>query len=385
MTKLILLLLAACHAVHAGERRAGSVETSDGVELKGEVWFTNGEVKIYEGEDAAGGRYVKVAQDEILSIVFSTKSASLERPWRFKNAGSDEKEYLEGQYPLIELKSEAKLKSGQILKGHLMSAPVYLRVQNREVPTDYDNKKYFLKYQYKGEVGQAVKDVAYVTAIRFDGAQAQGAREKGGIAGTAALGEKGFGKLEQVAAFGLKRARAYYGKVNAAKGSFEIADLPEDVYDVAILTDSGIFIGLSDPPPPTGEAPEKRPLEKGDREAIAKKVAKFRDFFDTQEVLAVKGDRDAARVLVYQYRKAPMHDQKKDQELHRLDLWNWHLRQTEWVADTSGRANLFRYSEIKDGPKRAVKFAAKLAGVAVGTETKKLELTHADAPSAGGR
>jgi hypothetical protein len=35
------------------ERRPGAIKTSDGLELKGEVWFNNGEVKIYEGEDAA--------------------------------------------------------------------------------------------------------------------------------------------------------------------------------------------------------------------------------------------------------------------------------------------------------------------------------------------
>ena len=369
------LLLSPVYRCAAIERRAAVIKTSDGVELHGEVWFNNGQLKIYEGENADGGRYVKVVQNELVSIVFSTKTVSMERPWRFKNAGSDEKEYLDGEYPLIELKSEIALSSGQVLRGHLMSMPVSIRVQSRENAMDYDTKKFLLKYQYKGEVGQAVKDIAYVTSIVFDGAAALSvAAGKGSISASV----KGLGKLEQAAAYGIKRGRAYPGKIDASKGTLRIEDLPEDVYDISVLTDTGIYVGLSD----VSAAPkdDPRPLETGDGEAINKQVVQFRDFFDEQKVIAVKGDRNAAKVLVYQARKAPIYDQQSlgNKELHRLDIWNWHMRQTEWSVDASQRANLFRYEEVHGGPGRPIKFIAKFGALIVSTTTKQVDVSEGD-------
>ena len=196
---LAALLLAASVCIsgsgHAIERRPGTIKSSDGVELKGEIWVTNGELKIYEGEKI-GGRFLKILQHELVSIKFDKKKSLMERPWRFKNAGSDEKEYLPGEYPFIELKSETKLKSGQVIPGHLQTAPIFIRVQNRENPTDWDTSRFILKYQYKGEVGQVEKDIAYVTSITFDdgGEVADAAAATlGSLAGTI----KGLGKLEQ--------------------------------------------------------------------------------------------------------------------------------------------------------------------------------------------
>ena len=359
-------------SAHAIERRPGAIKTSDGLELKGEIWFNNGEVKIYEGEDAADGKFVRVLQNEIATITFVIKKSSMEKPWRFKNAGSDEKEFLDGQYPLVEMKSETRLKNGQLLKGHLQTAPVMIRTQGRENPMDWDTKKWPLKYQYKGEVGQTEKDIAYITAITFDDAGVVTAASKGAISGVV----KGLGNVEQVSAYGIKRGRSFDGKPGKDKQSFHIGNLPEDTYDIVILTDTGIYAGLSD----DAALDKGRPLEADDLAAINAKIKAFNDFFDDQRALLIKGNRDAAKVLVYQARTKPIVDQQdlKGRELNRLDIWNWHLRQTEWAIDASSRANLLRYTENKT-KKREITLVPKLGAVQVSTEPKSIELNAADA------
>src|SRR5437868_5223854 len=77
---------------HATETVPGVVRLSNGEEFKGGIYFTGGKFRVYEGEESAGGRYLNVSQDEVSSITFSIKDQSLEQPWRFKMAGSDEKE-----------------------------------------------------------------------------------------------------------------------------------------------------------------------------------------------------------------------------------------------------------------------------------------------------
>jgi len=375
MRLFLISLLTLCFVASSTERRPGSIQTSDGVTLKGEVWFSTPEVKIYEGEDSAGGRFMRVSQEELASIAFSVRSSSTEKEWRFKNAGSDEKEFTAKTYPVIELKSETRTKSGQILKGHVYAQPVFVRVQDRENPMDYDTRKFIVKYQHKGDVGQAGKDVVYVTSITFDDVEAAAEAGRGSFSGNV----RGLGKLEQAAAYGLKRGRAYDGKVDAAKGTFTIATLPEDIYDVWALTDKGIYVALSEKQ--FTHEDERRPLEAEDLKTLNTHLAKFRDFFDQQTALTLFGDRDAARTLVWQRRQAPLYDEEvlNGGQIYRLDIWPWHMRQTEWHIDASSRANMFRYFEKKDAPPRQIYRVQKWSDLALAAgDRKMLELSDAD-------
>jgi hypothetical protein len=374
--RFAISLFAALAALGASsaERRPGAIRMSDGVELRGEIWFNTPELKIYEGEDAAGGKFTRVKQDELASITFSVKQAAMERPWRFKNAGSDEKEYLDGEYPVVELKSETKLTSGQVMKGHVYTVPVFVRVQDRENPMDYDTKKFILRYQHKGETGQQIKDVAYVTSITFDGADAAAA-DRGVISGSL----KDLGKVEMASAFGIHRVRAYEGKVDPAKSTFRIAELPVDTYELAVMTDKGIYVGLADITKTPKE--EIRALDENDPKLIAAEVAKFRDFFDHQHVLMVKGDKESAKTIVHQRREEDIHGQQdlKGKEIHRLDIWCWHQRQTEWHIDQSLRANLFRYHEAKGARARSITHLPKMSGLAIGAgEAKTVDVNAED-------
>jgi hypothetical protein len=386
---IVLSLVAA--STTAADRRPGWIRTSDGVEMKGEVWFSQPEIKVYEGDDAAGGRFVRVAQDEIASITFSIKSSSQEKEWRFKNAGSDEKEYTDKTYPVVELKSETKTRAGQVLKGHVYTQPVMVRVQDRENPMDYDTKKFLVKYQFKGDAGTEIKDVVYVTSITFDAPEGKvGSGDEPKATGEKFVGQgsfsgsvKGIGKIEMASAYGLKRGRAYEGKVDGAKGTFEIHALPEDVYDVWLMTDKGIYVAMSDQK--FSPEADRRELEADDLKTVHGNVHKFRDFFDQQAVLALKGDREMARALVWQRRSAPLYDEEvmKGEQIYRLDVWPWHMRQTEWHIDASSRANMFRYMEKRGTAPRPIIMTQKLKDIVLGAgEKKTLELNEADVKDA---
>jgi hypothetical protein len=364
-----------CMTAQAVERRPGAVATSDGVELRGEVWFGNAEIKVYEGEGASGGKYLKVNQDDLARITFTVKKSTMERPWRFKNAGSDEKEYLEGQYPLVELASEVLLKSGQVLKGHVLTVPVMVRVQGRENPMDFDTHKFPLKYQHKGETGQLQKDIVYVTSIRFDDATGVVAGGKKIVLSGVA---KGMGKLQEVVAYSNEHGHVIQGKVDAKLETFSVEAPPGGKYDLAILTDRSIYVGLSDQVPESKEPP--RALEDGDLKSIAAEVVKFRDFFEDQKVVSLKGNRDAAKALLLQTRVASVNDQAalSNKVQHRLDIWRWHLMRTEWRVDTSARANLFRYEDTRGERPRDVRFVAKLGAVSAESSIK-LDVEEKDA------
>jgi hypothetical protein len=236
-------------------------------------------------------------------------------------------------------------------------------------PMDCQSLKFHMKYQYQGTPGQSYDDLVFVEEIRFsDGIAAAAPGVSGSVRGCVS----GSGRLEQVAAYGINRGRAYPGKVlDPDRGTFVVWDLPKDRYDLAVLTERLIQVGLSEAGAELPDAP--RALEEGDGKSLAAAVAGFRDFFDAQEVVGVSGHRDAAKVLVLQRRTKPMHDQKslEDRELRRLDLWRFHLRKTEWQPDSQGRGNLFRYFEPRGQPGRAVTIVPALGGIELDPATRK--------------
>jgi hypothetical protein len=374
----MLCLILAATAAHGLERRPGTIKMSSGEELKGDIWFTDGRLRIYEGLDVADGKYVNVQQSELVSIVFSVKEQSMEKAWRFKNAGSDEKEYTGGEAPLINMKSDTKLASGKTLTGHLMTIPVFIRIKSPD-GMDYEDKKFLLKYQHKGKSGEQYKDVIYVASIVFSDA-AVAAGENGTISGTV----KGVGKLEQVTAVGCERAQSYRAKVDAEKGTYRLADLPKDTYDVAIMTDRGMYVGLSDATLPFKGTPRK--LEDEDGRKIAATIGTYRDFFEVQEVLGVKGHREAAKVLVHQLRVGEVNDQKAlgTKQQHRLDVWYFHMRTSEWHINDNGRIQLFRYQDEAQGFKRGVQVIEELGNVKLDPAVKKAVEVNLD-KSAGGK
>ncbi len=364
----ILAATTVCAPAHAAERRPGVITLSDGAEHHGDLWFTNASLRIYEGSGSANGRYINCTQDELVRITFSIARKSMENRWRFKQAGSDEKEILPGQYPLIDLSSVIELKTGKAIAGHLMAQPIYLRFQDGPNPMDYSTRKFFLKYQFKGALDQTYEDLVYVKEIRFTDVKEPAAGENGEIRGTLTH----IGKLEDIAAYGVNRMRPYKGVVDATKNTFVIKDLPKDVYDIAVQTERGFWIGLSE----VGAKVDKEPvraLQAEDAAAIAKELVKFKDFFDVQDVLAVKGHREAAKVLLRQRRVAPVHDQPSlgSQEIRCLSVWCWHLRETEWHTEKHARAMLFRYLEEREGLGRGVELIAELGGIALDPEQKR--------------
>jgi len=104
-------------------------------------------------------------------------------------------------------------------------------------------------------------------------------------------------------------------------------------------------------------------------------VKTFEDFYDQQEVLAVKGHRDFAKVLLDEHRTKPFYDEASygDKKLRRVEIWCWHMRTTEWVINQNARFTLFRFKEPKQGKEREITLVNELSGIAVDPAVKKTQ------------
>jgi hypothetical protein len=82
-----------------------------------------------------------------------------EKEWKFKESGSDIKEYSGKTYPARETSYTITLGSGQQVSGSI-TAPIYLDAT--------DTRKLFVLHKRdKGEAGQALKDLVYVRKIEL--------------------------------------------------------------------------------------------------------------------------------------------------------------------------------------------------------------------------
>ena len=160
-TLLVVLLVA------AGITTARASETA----RQGLVQFSNGEV--LEGAFQPPKRALKLhLPGEILREIpfadieelrFFPEKESLERPWRFVEAGRTEKEYVGDPYPLRWLRV-ALVVRGETLTGHLYTTLLQLQTE------DGRHERVLLPAQQKGEPGQTLADLVYPARIVWRGA-----------------------------------------------------------------------------------------------------------------------------------------------------------------------------------------------------------------------
>jgi hypothetical protein len=83
-----------------------------------------------------------------------------EKEWHFKDSGSDIKEYSGKSYPARETQYKVTLLNDQTMTGGIV-APLY-------AITTTGDKLLVLYKRSKGEVGQTLKDLAYVKTVVFE-------------------------------------------------------------------------------------------------------------------------------------------------------------------------------------------------------------------------
>ncbi|MDD2601083.1 MAG: hypothetical protein PHO37_17975 [Kiritimatiellae bacterium] len=273
-------------------------------------------------------RQQKFNLDDIVAIEQLVESATMERPWVFKESGKADKVYLDGQYPLINFKTTLTLVSGSVVTGHLISVAFNFK-------SEAAKRKIFLTRQIKGAKEELLDDIIYVSNIRLTANAVAGG---GSISGRV----EGFGALISVSALDNAREQPVFAKV-AKDGSFDFGALLPGSYDLCVLTDTHVLCGISDATP----APQAGgdPLQAEDLAGINLKFPLADDFFNDRWILGLRGNRKFAKVLVYK-RRADYYEAEKWTPggfLWHLELWSWHLAGSEWKIDR--RSILIRHKQ----------------------------------------
>ncbi len=143
-------------------RDDGSVEAtillSDGKKIIGRFTTTPG--KPLRFWDEAQKEYHDIPLDLIQSLRAKITWERQQREWRFKQSGSDIKEYSDKTYPAREMEYVATLANGQTITGGVV-APLY-----QQLP-DGETTLYVLHKRDKGNVGQSLDQLVYVKEVIF--------------------------------------------------------------------------------------------------------------------------------------------------------------------------------------------------------------------------
>jgi hypothetical protein len=141
------------------DQRHGTITFSDGSTITGTIGTTVG--KPLRTWDETAGEYRDMPMRFVKSIKAQVLWERDEPEWRFKESGSDVKIYTGKTYPARETAYVLTLTSGKTIKGSIV-APLYTR-------DDQGGEKTFILHKRdKGDVGQALKDLVYVSEVEFD-------------------------------------------------------------------------------------------------------------------------------------------------------------------------------------------------------------------------
>ena len=243
----------------------------------------------------------KVELEDIVSITQKVEQATMERPWMYKESGKTDKIYFEGEYPLLNFETELLLVSGEVLRGHIISLPLRFKGKGPS--------KLFLQRQIKGEVGQKLEDIEYVTSITFE----RKVLEAKGISGTV----DNNCPLLQVCA--VDRERHFVHTARIQGNSFSFPQLLPGKYDIFVMTEDAVLAGFTG----SGEVPEE----------LQKNFSLADDFFKERFLLRL----NETRTLVYKRRGGDFYHSKKhvgNGYIWHLEIWNWHKAGDEWKLDS---------------------------------------------------
>jgi hypothetical protein len=140
------------------ESRNGSLLLSDGRTLKGKLSTTLGQpIRLW---DADKQQYQDLPFSLIKSIEVRVISEQQSPEWKFKESGSDIKEFSGRTYPTRQTDYTITLTDDTTFTG-AVAAPIYL-----DTP---DGQKIFILHKTdRGNAGQSLGDLVYVKSVRFE-------------------------------------------------------------------------------------------------------------------------------------------------------------------------------------------------------------------------
>lgn len=150
----------------------GAIHLSDGTVIRGEIYLTRGHnLRIYD-ESREQNRDVPLRV--VSEVTCNIEREWLEREWRFKENGNDEKIYTGRTYPVRLYTHEIRLTRGDVISGPI-SAVVYIAprgdsaeagIDSAGVKTEQPSPQRFLLHKRdKGDPGEELADLVYVERI----------------------------------------------------------------------------------------------------------------------------------------------------------------------------------------------------------------------------
>lgn len=328
-TILVLLLLCGLTAACAQER-VGTIEFSDGSTLAGNLSLTPGsQLKLQAGPEVR-----EFGLDRVQEVRFAPEKESMERAWRFSEAGQTAKEYFGDPYPVRYFKATVTLADGEELSGHLYTTVIY-------VTTDSGAQKVILPAKQQGKEDETFRQLIYPARISFgDSATA--------TTGTVTLKLPGFGAATEVVALtrgGLVRLEAK----PLAPAEFKLpSPLGQPVF-LAAKSGPKIIVGW----PKTAD---HKVLA-----LVGAALANSEDFFDDRRILGAVEDPTNSEIysLVLAMRRGGTTLDETRSQSWRLEIYRWKLGDQRRVM-LAGRNYFFRGIGAKGDAPPAVELSETL-------------------------
>lgn len=145
--------------VNADGKRAAVITFSDNEKVRGKLSTTlEKPIRVWDDEKK---EYRDIPFQFIKTLEAKILWEREEKEWKFRESGSDIKEYSGKTYPAREMQYTFTLSNGQTITGGVV-APLYL-------DNPHGDKVLVLHKRDKGEVGQTLKQLIYVKKVEFEG------------------------------------------------------------------------------------------------------------------------------------------------------------------------------------------------------------------------
>ncbi len=136
----------------------GVIHLSNGTAIGGKVSSTRG--KRLELYDTTRKKWIRTDVRQIRTLAFAVEKETIEREWRWKMSGRDDKVYTGKTY--VDRRYQATLtlkRAGKTYTGHVLGTVIYVTNAKGK------RQRHFLRKDHRGKVGQKPGEIVYVRLV----------------------------------------------------------------------------------------------------------------------------------------------------------------------------------------------------------------------------
>jgi hypothetical protein len=331
MKFLAMVLLMSASWVQA---RQGVIQFSDGNTIEGNITLTPG--KQFQFLDGKGQKAFGL--ERLREIRFVPEEETMERKWRFPDAGQARKEFTGQPYPIRHLRATVVLADNTPIQGHLFTTVLYVEGAT-------ETRKVILFAKQRGEEGTTLQALVYPALIRFNDETTNATALLHVTAQRA--GAPARGELNGVAIGSLVRLDGRHG---SEPGGFELpAPLGEELL-LGLRDGNNIVMGW----PKGGDEKIVTRVREGLKDA--------QDFFDERQLIGVYYDEPAGNIysLLLLVRRGNTTLGGDKTQPWRVSVWRWKYDPETNQLMLAGRCDVFRDIIARDGQLPTVRPSEKL-------------------------